>query len=287
MPTPDDDQHRRSDKSEPSHEQLQALFRQPRFECMFLHERGIVLSVNSAVERVLGYTPDEARGRQLSEFAAPEARDDLQTRIDNGFEGHFACVSLSKNGERRVMEGFAGNISLDDRELSIIHCHDITDLQTTRDDLMSSKTELQELEVALRRKDEALKEFLWQLRDRRQQVAFDIQSNVNKLVKPLLRRVEGKLDDVDRPLMQMVTRCLDDLTSPFVGVMDVRFSSLTPRELEICNMIKNGLRSKEIAATLNISIQTVQTQRKLIRRKLGIANKRVNLVTFLNNLNSE
>jgi DNA-binding CsgD family transcriptional regulator len=63
----------------------------------------------------------------------------------------------------------------------------------------------------------------------------------------------------------------------------IRFS-LTLKEIDLCRMIKGGLTSKEVAQALGVSVQTVEKQRKGIRRKLGITNKAVDLGTFLNKL---
>ena len=60
--------------------------------------------------------------------------------------------------------------------------------------------------------------------------------------------------------------------------------NLTPKEVQICNMIKRGLSSKEIAAFLGISIFTVGRHRHNIRKKIKITNKKDNLNTFLHGL---
>ncbi|MCI5222321.1 MAG: DNA-binding response regulator [Candidatus Electrothrix sp. AR4] len=48
------------------------------------------------------------------------------------------------------------------------------------------------------------------------------------------------------------------------------------------NLIRQGKRSKEIAEMLNIALQTVETHRKNIRKKLNISGKKINLVSYLN-----
>jgi DNA-binding CsgD family transcriptional regulator len=62
---------------------------------------------------------------------------------------------------------------------------------------------------------------------------------------------------------------------------------LTPVEVQTCNMIKNGLSTKEIAKLRGISPATVSRHREHIRKKLGITNKKVNLATYLNVLMAE
>ena len=56
---------------------------------------------------------------------------------------------------------------------------------------------------------------------------------------------------------------------------------MTPREIEICNLLKNGLTSKEIGNLLSVSSETISKHRFHIRKKLGIKNKNENIVTIL------
>ncbi len=62
------------------------------------------------------------------------------------------------------------------------------------------------------------------------------------------------------------------------------YPKLSPREREICNLIKGGATSKEIAASLSISLATVRKHRELIRRKLGLTNKDINLLSYLSGM---
>jgi DNA-binding CsgD family transcriptional regulator/PAS domain-containing protein len=58
--------------------------------------------------------------------------------------------------------------------------------------------------------------------------------------------------------------------------------SLSATELKIASYIKDGLRSKDIAKKLKISVTTVKTHRKNIRRKFNIQNSHINMVNYLN-----
>jgi DNA-binding CsgD family transcriptional regulator len=59
---------------------------------------------------------------------------------------------------------------------------------------------------------------------------------------------------------------------------------LTPMEVNICNMIRNGLRTKEIAQLRGVSAATINRHREHIRRKLKITNQQINLTTYLQSL---
>src|SRR6185312_3651239 len=60
--------------------------------------------------------------------------------------------------------------------------------------------------------------------------------------------------------------------------------SLTNKEIQISQCIRQGLRSKEIADKLNISIKTVEVHRHNILRKLHVKNS-ISLVNLLNSKN--
>jgi DNA-binding NarL/FixJ family response regulator len=56
---------------------------------------------------------------------------------------------------------------------------------------------------------------------------------------------------------------------------------LSKREIEVVQLIKEGLSSKEIARSLDISLKTVEVHRYNILRKLKLKNT-ASLVNFIN-----
>jgi DNA-binding NarL/FixJ family response regulator len=59
-------------------------------------------------------------------------------------------------------------------------------------------------------------------------------------------------------------------------------NTLTEREMQIINLIKQGFSSKEIAGNLEISLKTVEVHRHNILKKLKLKNS-ASLVNFINN----
>lgn len=58
-------------------------------------------------------------------------------------------------------------------------------------------------------------------------------------------------------------------------------NALTEREIQVINLIKEGLSSKEIGGTLNISLKTVEVHRHNVLKKLKLKNS-ASLVNFIN-----
>ena len=75
-----------------------------------------------------------------------------------------------------------------------------------------------------------------------------------------------------------------NLTSSFGLKVAENRMKLTPREIEVCNLVENGLTNKEISQFLCIALHTVEKHRRMSRKKLGVANKGINLRTNLNSL---
>ena len=74
---------------------------------------------------------------------------------------------------------------------------------------------------------------------------------------------------------------LDEITSPFVHGLTGSYLRLTPTEIQVANLVKQGKTTKEIAELLNLSKGTIDTHRDNIRKKIGIKNKKINLRTQL------
>jgi DNA-binding CsgD family transcriptional regulator len=82
-------------------------------------------------------------------------------------------------------------------------------------------------------------------------------------------------------LVAVIESSLEKITSSFSRKLLSGLSQLTPAELQVANLIKQGSRTKEIAAFLNLSPFTIKNHRGNIRNKIGINNKRVNLRSYL------
>jgi len=61
--------------------------------------------------------------------------------------------------------------------------------------------------------------------------------------------------------------------------------SLTPREIQVANFIRDGKSTKDIANIIGVCAGAVSFHRENIRKKLGLNNKKVNLKSYLDSLN--
>ena len=148
------------------------------------------------------------------------------------------------------------------------------ELQETNRQLTLERKALQESNTALRI-------VLARIEQEKQEIHRDIENNVEKILKPILLGLAAQLPASQVKYVEMLQKNLEEITSPFISQLSLAFHSLTPTEISICNMIRNGTRTKEIAAMRNVSEATINRHREKIRRKLKITNQDVNLATFL------
>jgi len=142
--------------------------------------------------------------------------------------------------------------------------------------------QLQVERQALQDANVALHDSLVQSKQEKKLVGASIQAKIDKIITPIFYALEVEMNERQLKYLNLLKINFEDIVSPFVeGSQDV-LTKLSPVELLICDMIKRGLSSKEIASLRGITPATVGRHRENIRRKLGLANSKVNLVSYLN-----
>jgi len=133
-------------------------------------------------------------------------------------------------------------------------------------------------------KDKALKELINQVQKEKDLLKKNVTLNIDKLIQPLINQLRTNKSSEEMKCLSLLEGTLKEITSPFGKVVSNKMLKLTPKEIEICNMIKNGLSSKDIGNLLFISASTVERHRNNIRKKLNLTREKINLVTYLNNI---
>ncbi len=148
------------------------------------------------------------------------------------------------------------------------------ELQETNRQLTLERKALQESNTAMRI-------VLARIEQEKQEIHRHIKTNVDKILMPILQALGSQLPPTQKKYTEMLQANLEEITSPFISHLSNSYHSLTPTEIAISNMIRNGLRTKEIARIRGISAATINRHRENIRRKLKITNNDVNLATYL------
>ncbi len=153
---------------------------------------------------------------------------------------------------------------------------------------ISAELELQDInkQLSLERKaiqesNTALRTVLTRIEEEKNEIYRNIKTNVDKVLMPILLALALELPQTQSKYIEMLKTNLEEITSQFVRHLSNSYHSLTPTEITICNMIRNGMRTKEIAQIRGVSMATINRHRENIRRKLKITNDDVNLATYL------
>jgi PAS domain S-box-containing protein len=191
-----------------------------------------------------------------AEEALRKARDELERRVE---ERTADLVRLNEKLKQEIEERKQAEQELKQREAQ----------------LEIQKSELEEVNTALRvllkRRGEDKTEF-------EEKVLY----NVKELVVPYLERLKRDgLDAKRRAYVSILESNLNDIVSSFTHKLSSKYLSLTPTEIQIANLVRQGRTTKEIAEILNSSDRTVEFHRKNIRKKIGIVNRKVNLRSHL------
>ncbi len=169
--------------------------------------------------------------------------------------------------ERALIEAIADQLSV------------ISEKYLDGEALKNSERELKERQETLENKNVVLRELLIQIEVEKRKKEEDVSANINSLVLPILGKI--KLEYGEGEFFKLLECTLNKIATSFGNRLGNERTRLTPRELEICNMIRNGMTSKEISILLNISLQTIEWHRKCIRKKTGLTNKTTNLTSYL------
>lgn len=264
---------------------------------------------NPAAERIFGYSKEEVFGKDLHILLAPnQYHEDYKKGIskfkDSGsgplIGKMIELTAVKKDGTRFPIGLSLSAFQANGRWNSIGILRDITELKQAEEDLRKAHDELEkrvsqrtaELQNAneemvrtaheLSEANVALKILLQKSGEASANIEEKIMGNLDQLVMPYLDELAMKLSKKNEgTLINIIKTNLEQITSSFTRRLSLKFRSLSPREIQIANLVRQGWSTKEMADLLNVSQYTVETYRASIRKKFGIKNKKVNLGSYL------
>jgi PAS domain S-box-containing protein len=275
---------------------------------------GRIILMNEAMLKDLGYTHDEVIGKNYLTAFVPKAdranlRKIFQNISDDGTPTVNESRMVSKDGQELLVEWHGRHILKKNREVDYFfalgidvterkraedelrrhhdHLEDMVKERTNKltramEDLRKREAELKTQSRTLEEANIALKVVLKQMEEKKREDKENILSNVKQLVIPYLHRLKKRHLDPDQMiLVNTLEANLNNITSPLIGKLSSNFLNLTPMEIHIAHLVKEGLMNKEIAELLGTSLNTVSSHRYRIRSKLGLKNKGANLRSYL------
>jgi len=263
---------------------------------------GKVIAWNRAMEEMTEVAATKMIGRGNYEYAMPfygERRPiliDLALKPDSRYEGTYvsterhdtvlvgeAYMPALKGGQRylhgtaSILRDSAGNVVG-----AIESIRDITERRRMEEALRKREEELEHKSRNLEEMNTALRVLLKHREEDKSELEERILSNVKKLVVPYVEKLrKSRLSNEQASYVEILEDHLQDILSPFLRNLGTRHLNLTPKEIQVASLIREGKTSKEIAEVIGVSARAVDFHRDNIRIKLGIKNKKANLRSFL------
>lgn len=270
-----------------SEELYQTLFRHTSNPALRLDAEGRYLDANEAALELLEAELTELLGRPASDHLPADLHrvlrgEDASAEEESGFE-----VDVAVNGSVKTLLLTVTACSVGGVRSFFCLGTDITARKRMQLALEASERTLREQARALEERNTALRVLAEQRDQDRRELEERIQDNLEGLVRPTLDRLGRALGArPEASLVETLTVNLEEIVRPFARRLsgpDAR-EPLTRRELEVCNLIRIGRTTDEIAEVLHISRSAVSFHRGNVRRKLGLSAGGPHLTTHLASL---
>jgi DNA-binding NarL/FixJ family response regulator len=162
---------------------------------------------------------------------------------------------------------------------------EITGLKLAEESLREQEEQLREQKQELEEMNTALKVLLKQRETDRSELEHRLIANLKEMVMPYVEKLKSaRLGRAERTYLEILENHLTEILSPFLQKLAAARIFLTPQEIQVASLVREGKTSQEIADMLNISDATVHFHRKNLRKKFGLTQSRQNLRTYLMSL---
>ncbi|RJR15854.1 MAG: PAS domain S-box protein [Nitrospiraceae bacterium] len=242
------------------------------------------MEANQTALNLYGYTREQFLNLKLTDISA-----EIEKTVESVAEicdGNIASIPLrwhrKKDGTKFPVEISPGLFISENHRLVCGIIRDITARKRAEEALIESERNLNIRARELEEINTALKVLLAQREKDKTEMEENILSNLKHLVLPYLaklRKNNGRSEDLAN--LNILESNLEEIISPFAVKLSSKYLGLTPKEILVADLIKDGKQDKDIMEILNISPTTVKSHRQNIRKKLGIYSKKANLKTHL------
>ena len=268
------------ERLEHSQKYVHELFTDAPVGYLVLAEDGRVIEANQAVCGLFDLPETILIGRRLSAFI-PQAhlktfRDAVQAALGGAVP---PCIEVQlrvkADHDRWVRLDFRTVRHSETERFVLCSLVDVDEQMELRRHLEAEKRQQEEMNITLRN-------VMRSVGQEKEGFRATVSRKIETVVLPALDRIARERGEaVRQSYIALLRDQLAQLHSDIGGTGSELALKLSPTEMKIAQMIRSGLKSKEIAEAMNLSTGTVKVHRNSIRRKLGIKGKDVNLHSYL------
>jgi len=255
---------------------------------IFINTKGRIVYANRRCVQLMGYTRDEFYSPDFDFrcLISPESLPQIGSNFKQHTEGNhvesYECGLRTKDGKRLDVLLSTKLLELGDQKSILGIMTDITEIRQAQEALKEKEAELRIKARNLEEVNTALRVLLKEKERDKADIEEKVLANVKNLVLPFLEKLRRtSLNNAQSVCADLVESNLNEIVSPFARKLTSRYLGLTPTELKVANLVKEGKSTKEIAEFMILSAKTIEFHRDNIRKKLGLKNKKVNLRTYL------
>ena len=252
-----------------------------------IDEKGFITYANVKLSEMLGYKADEMIGRPATEFLDEQSKKVWAREFEKRKKhesSRYEMTLVRKDGER-VPAIVSPRPIFDEKGIfrgSYSAIIDIGNLKRTENTLKEREKDLKVKTANLEEVNAALRVLLRRMEEDKREMEDKVKLNVQQMIHPYLERLKAAgLSERQRGHLGKLEANLNEIMSPFTQKLLMEHPRLTPAELQVANLIRQGKSSKEIADDLGLSCRTVETHRRNMRNKLNIKDKKTNLRSLL------
>jgi PAS domain S-box-containing protein len=259
-----------SRKTRESEGKYRLLFDRVLAPILLINEKCQIVSVNRAACSLFKYGENELLRLNIEDLVSkergPHLRDEMTKCLASGLDFNGETTLIGKGGALLQTEMGATIHKTNGSKFILASFKDI-----------SAHKQAQE---AYKEKNAVLNEVLAHLEGEKLKFKRQIADKIDQAIAPILPKLAREDGTISVNHLNALQDRLSELAAEAGGMLHI-YGKLTPREMEICNLLKSGATSKDVAKALAISVPTVNKHRERIRKKLVLAKKSVNLSTFL------
>lgn len=235
------------------------------------------IDVNDRALQLYGYSRDEFLELKYGDITAePDQSDAFIKKTLIGILTHVPLrYHRKKKGKEFPAEISSTTFLMAGRKVLCSLVRDITTRKRVEEELNARTRRLEEFNAAL-------KVLLKQREEDKTELEESVLINVKSMVSPYVEKLKkSRLGGDQVTYLTILESHIQEIISPFTKRLSEKYLGLTPTEVQAAALIKEGKTTQEIAELLCISENTVSAHRFHIRKKLGVANKKVNLRYYL------